>query len=694
MKMPWEEDWSSQSQPQTASASNNLMPWEEDWGSINTAQPEQAQPQPQLSARDQGRQAGAGNTSGQAFQSGAAQGLSFGLGDEISGVVNAGWRPLDESGNGWLPAGAADAGNRLIGFATGAGRLAANAVGIGDGSATADYERGRDYARGVFDQQKQESPYAFGGGELTGALVPGVGAVKVGATAARAVPAAFAASRPVATSAGIGAVDSGIFNGLYGTGNAEEGERIKGGLTSGAIGTVGGGALGVVAPYASQFARILGRKSSGAAPEAAERLGVDLPSYIASENQSINRFGETLKNIPGSGNKISEANMRLQNQMSITADNVADAYGRGSPYSAGTAVEKAANEGWTGRATEISNRLYDAVDNMVDPQVLTPLNATREAVAGLTARSNEAAIAGGNRAADQVRVALSRDGLTYNGLKNLRTHIRELKETSPSGDLNKIYDALSIDLRSAAQNSGGDRALTAFDRANTYYANMSQKKEQLRRMLGTKTEEGIYHNILGMAGDGKGAALDRLRSLRSSVPADVWDDVAGTAISRMGRSPNGEFSAQRFLSDYSKLSPEGRNILFASTTKKELATSLDDLATVSRRMQDFKQFSNSSGTAQNITGTAITAAFFNRPVETLKTVVGGRILANSLAKPTTVKATTGLLNRVRYAQHARSPEYAYGIIEKGAVIYANALNKEFGVEIDPNAIMDAIFTGD
>ena len=82
------------------------------------------------------------------------------------------------------------------------------------------------------------------------------------------------------------------------------------------------------------------------------------------------------------------------------------------------------------------------------------------------------------------------------------------------------------------------------------------------------------------------------------MPGTKWHSAV---VSRLGRDPQGEFSFQRFLTAYGNLSPEGRRILFRSTGKDNLARSLDDIAFVTKELQEkLLKFYNPSGTGKSV----------------------------------------------------------------------------------------------
>jgi hypothetical protein len=72
-----------------------------------------------------------------------------------------------------------------------------------------------------------------------------------------------------------------------------------------------------------------------------------------------------------------------------------------------------------------------------------------------------------------------------------------------------------------------------------------------------------------------------LSQARKALPPDEWGEVASAIVARLGRDVEGNFSADRFLTGWGKLSGQGKAVLFGGDVRK----SLDDIATVSSRFQ-------------------------------------------------------------------------------------------------------------
>lgn len=223
------------------------MPREQFDAKLGVAQPAAAAPEQAASGRNAVGRANAG------FQSGAAQGLTFGLWDEISSGLMT---PIEMA----------------------AGAIRGDDAGKGIGQRVSDaYGRNLDWNRGQDRQASQEAPIAnvagnlFGGGAVAGGAAKG-GLSLLGKTAGASLPVRM----------GAGALEGAAYGGLYGAGMAEGGlgDRAAGaaqgatlgGLTGGFIPAAATAARGVTKPIADAVSARL-NPSGYATRKVAERMG-------------------------------------------------------------------------------------------------------------------------------------------------------------------------------------------------------------------------------------------------------------------------------------------------------------------------------------------------------------------------------------------------------------------------------------
>src|SRR5262249_52070623 len=167
------------------------------------------------------------------------------------------------------------------------------------------------------------------------------------------------------------------------------------------------------------------------------------------------------------------------------------------------------------------------------------------------------------------------EGLTMNGLKDLRTYIFNLKNDkllpeagTTKQALNKIYDALGEDIdfgfgnrRVLNRGVSPQFAQSEWRRINQEFQSFAQDREQLTKIIGEKADapaERIVNQLITMAGTKGGADMQRLMLARRAATPQVWDELASAAVRRLGQqgpqagSPGitTYFSPDRFLTAY------------------------------------------------------------------------------------------------------------------------------------------------
>ena len=370
---------------------------------------------------------------------------------------------------------------------------------------------------------------------------------------------------------------------------------------------------------------------------------VQVPRAVASDSMSVQQAGAATSNVPFAGTPLVKAAERTIKQLGEKSDEVSQGFGSGkSVAEAGDTARTAVKDWITGKSEANASKLYGRVDSLVDPTVKTPLLNTRDTIADIAAKRSAAGLSSG-KATDAVLEAVQRnEGLTYEGVKTLRTSIGEdmargiLPEGVSAGELKTIYGALSKDFEASAKAAGGEKASAALSRANNYYRLVSERRESLAKIVGSDGNapaEAVLSRIEAMAGSTSRADISKLAQARKAVGSVDWNELASTIVSRLGRDVEGQFSPQRFVTAYGKLSDAGKSVLFRSGGKGELANHLDDIAKVSSRFKELQKFANPSGTARAGFGGLIGAGAFAEPVTTLTTVLGGRAVAMALAKP-------------------------------------------------------------
>jgi hypothetical protein len=454
---------------------------------------------------------------------------------------------------------------------------------------------------------------------------------------------------------------------------------------------------------------------------AAERLSasgapVQVPRAITTDSMPVQRAAATVRNVPFAGDPLVAGAEKAITQLGNKASEVAAGYGGGTTVGSGDAARTAIREYITGVTAQRASKLYDRVDNLVDGSRTVPLEVTGGVAREIMTRRGQAGLGEGSKAVATVLEAIQRpQGLTYQGLKDLRSAVGEMLKGSvlPEGmsqaELKQIYSALSDDLKTTVSVTGGVPAKSAFDRANTYYRLISDRREALAKIIGKNGDEPaekVFQHLIAMASSTSRADIRRLAQARKAIGTDDWNEFASGVVAELGRSPaakgapealnSGGFSPERFLTAYNKLSSDGRAMLFRSGAQRDLANSLDDIARVSSRFRELQKFSNPSGTAQNTVGgigigsagTALLMGDVVTPLAMLGTVLSARQLATVLAKPSTARAVADFSKRYEVAAGVpTTPKIA--LLTLASRNLANSL-KESGIVISPTDFLKSI----
>ncbi len=527
---------------------------------------------------------------------GAAQGASFGFGDEISGLAAA-------SGT---TARAAQENARAVGLPNipspidvGAGairmgleKLAPSWFGNKGNEA---YDQSVGQTRADLSSAQMQQPVATVAGQVVGGLaVP----VPVGAMATP--------GRAAATGAGMAAA--------YGVG---EGITPQDRLEKGALGAV----VGAPAGYA--VGRILAPSAPKAPTEivrAADNIGVQVPRGLASEITGAQALTQTLRGGAG-GSMVENAVKKTVNQLDEAAQRVAaqaggretgvnapNAYGigegiQGEIDAALSQVRQTAQRDATrlqnlrgddapslaqaggavrDRITanvaenkEIADAPYKALEAVLPMRGMQP-EAANEAMQGIAdglnrvirarAASGETGIPSALQPA--MELATRPEGVTFAGLQRARQKLSEQIDFEAgrgfgTGDLKDIYGKMTGTMREIVVRQGGERALKAFDAAELQFAAVQARNAELNNALRGK-DEGFITGLISSATEKTGANAAKFMGLWRELGDAERQTVANAIYGRLGRAQGGagEFSIDTFAKNWQALSGPAKSQMF------------------------------------------------------------------------------------------------------------------------------------
>lgn len=443
-------------------------------------------------------------------------------------------------------------------------------------------------------------------------------------------------------------------------------ENLTGSKTAGQLaGSVAdiGATLGIPLPK-----RVPNLSAPSEIAAASERLGVPIPQAAAVESIPAKASAGAVAQVPVVGTPLVKASKDAVAGMDDAARSIAAGYGEAERFAAGTSAKEGLTSWITGDSKDIASRVYGNVDKLVNPNVAAPLSETQKAVQGILSERKQAFLPEG-KAVGMVADAIQPGAqLTYDGVKRLRTSVGEameggiIPEGMSKGDLKRIYGALTSDLRNTVTQAGGTPALEAFDKANSIQSQISARREALAKIVGTDgnaAPEMVLDRLIGMASGTRGGDLSKLSQARKAIGAEGWNDVAAAAVDKLGRAaPEADFSGERFLTAWEKMSPFGKQLLFNSTGKGNLVQSLDDLATLSKAHKSLMEYGNPSGTGRAVTFTGMAGAAWANPIGALSGAIGGNVLARVLASPVGASSASKWALAFDKANSAPSPARA------------------------------------
>lgn len=316
------------------------------------------------------------------------------------------------------------------------------------------------------------------------------------------------------------------------------------------------------------------------------------------------------------GTLIDNAAVRANEQMGVAARTVAGRQGRPlSAVEAGEALQRGART-FSTRSSALGGRLYDRAAAEAGNTLFYPTRAV-DNIDREIARLSQSRVPG--RAYPEIeelqhfRDRLTRPGgLTFEGMQQIISDAKKagrteaLRGTDVTRILGETAQRGMQDVDIGLTVAGRHRAANAYRRANTFWRDRVETIDNaLEPILGEgKSGEDALAGLQAMASGGKGG-VGRLRSVLSSMPAADANNARATIIDRLGLASAGQqtaagdaFNTSIFLTNWSKMSPEGKRALFGNNPR--VAQELDDLARIAEAKKATSAYANTSGTGRAV----------------------------------------------------------------------------------------------
>lgn len=413
-----------------------------------------------------------------------------------------------------------------------------------------------------------------------------------------------------------------------------------------------GAAAGALAPAAPKTSRSVLAEQA----DRFDQAGVRMP--LAATGPGKAATAKAISENPIAGYRARRFLEEPLDDTAAAVDRVAGKYGTATSRElAGEAAQQGVRD-FNRRFSERAGRLYDRAFSAIDDAqaakvaaaeqqallrpgakvapVIDP-RATKGLLRDVNTRVNAAPLADiiDDPRMSRIAKALEEGGgdIRFSDLRALRTWVREaqknetLRQGIDRATLQRLESTLTDDIQRNAMNLAGPKAARQLRQADNFYRIGSQRIEtQLQDFLGKATPrsgESAYDAIITAASDKGGANAAKLLALKKSLTPEEWGDVAATTVTRLGKpaagvADKGPFSVSTFVTNYEKLSPRGRALLFGSG---DLRKELDNLVSVASALKDVERAANSSRSATAMQSIGTVAGLAN-PGTVAPTVTG------------------------------------------------------------------------
>lgn len=335
-----------------------------------------------------------------------------------------------------------------------------------------------------------------------------------------------------------------------------------------------------------------------AAKEAADRLGIQLPADVFSDNPQVRAAAGLTRSVAGG-----EAEAAWRNTVTQAVDKADDVIKQfDATFVEGAVapgvVSQKIKDSLTATRSDLNTqagKVYDAVDEVVPKTSIVDLPKLKATLDAIKAEVTEEGMSAAER---KLANMIERGNVTYGLLKREKGLIGKALNNmeSPYGsmaeaDLKRLYAALADDQLTNVGNIGGEELRQQLRAANLIYAKERALGKRIVNAFGQDIEGSIANKMrTAITGAAKGDAGEFNRLLKT-VPEDLRKETLATALASVTRSARGAekggFGFSEFATIYPKLRanpPVYKTIV--DTLGKDSADVLRDLFEVSKRVTE------------------------------------------------------------------------------------------------------------
>ncbi|CAB4160691.1 ParB/Sulfiredoxin [uncultured Caudovirales phage] len=384
-----------------------------------------------------------------------------------------------------------------------------------------------------------------------------------------------------------------------------------------------------------------------AAKEAADRLGIELPADVFSDNPQVRAAAGLTRSVAGSE---TEAAWRTTVTQAVDkADDILKQYD--ATFVEGTVapgvVSQKIKDSLTSTRSSLNKeagKIYDQVDAAVPKTTIVTLPKLKETLDAVKA---EVGPKGMSPAEQNLAKMISEGNVSYGRLMREKTLIGKAlsKLDSPYGsmaeaDLKRLYAALSDDQLTNVANVGGEPLRQQLRAANLLYAKERALGQRIVNAFGQDIEGSVANKMrTAITSAAKGDAGEFNRLLKS-VPKDLQKETVATALASVTRSARGAEKGSFGFSEFADLYPKLRANppvykTIVDTLGKDSANALRDLFEISKRITEARANVLTTGKAnqafanpEGLIGKVMESSLAQRAATTVvSTVPGGGAIA-------------------------------------------------------------------
>lgn len=335
-----------------------------------------------------------------------------------------------------------------------------------------------------------------------------------------------------------------------------------------------------------------------AAKESAERLGIELPADVFSDNPQVRAAAGLTRSVAGG-----EAEAAWRNTVTQAVDKADDVIkqfdatfveGAISP----AVVSQKIKDTLTKTRSDLNiaaGKVYNSVDEKVPKTTIVELPKLRATLDAVKAEVGDTGMSAAER---NLAKMIETGNVTYGRLKREKSLIGNAlnKLESPYGsmaeaDLKRLYAALADDQLTNVGNIGGESLRQELRAANLLYAKERALGKRIVNAFGQDIEGSVANKMRTAITSAAKGDTGEFNRLLKTVPDDLRKETLATALASVTRSARGAEKGGFGFSEFADLYPKLRANppvfkTIVDTLGKDSADVLRDLFEVSKRVTE------------------------------------------------------------------------------------------------------------